>query len=385
MVSAAARPTVTVFDAKEGEKKVVKNVALPGVLTAPIRSDLVAFIHAQVNKNRRQAYSVKDQAGMDYAAESWGTGRAVSRIPRIPGGGTNRAGQGAFGNMCRGGRMFHPTRTWRKWHKRTPQGQRRYAICAALAASAVPALVQARGHRISQVPELPLVLGGSGLGEVKKTKQALALLKMFGAEEDVQRAKDSKTLRAGKGKMRNRRFTRRRGPLVIHASSSADLPLAFRNIEGVDLCHVDRLNLLQLAPGGHVGRFVVWTEEAFARLDALYGTATTKATKKSDFIMPRPIVANADINRIINSEEIQKACRPIKSAKHETTFTMRKKNPLKNLGVMVKLNPYALVARRAEILKAKAKKDGKAKVVKKAKKASTRKSRKAFGDKLMAA
>lgn len=39
-------------------------------------------------------------------------GRAVSRIPRVPGGGTHRAGQGAFGNMCRGGRMFAPTKVY---------------------------------------------------------------------------------------------------------------------------------------------------------------------------------------------------------------------------------------------------------------------------------
>ena len=49
------------------------------------------------------------------SAESWGTGRAVSRIPRVQGGGTQRAGQGAFGNMCRGGRMFSPTKIWRRW------------------------------------------------------------------------------------------------------------------------------------------------------------------------------------------------------------------------------------------------------------------------------
>lgn len=49
------------------------------------------------------------------SAESWGTGRAVSRIPRVQGGGTQRAGQGAFGNMCRGGRMFAPTKIWRRW------------------------------------------------------------------------------------------------------------------------------------------------------------------------------------------------------------------------------------------------------------------------------
>jgi hypothetical protein len=38
------------------------------------------------------------------------SGRAVARIPRVSGGGTHRAGQAAFGNMCRSGRMFAPTK-----------------------------------------------------------------------------------------------------------------------------------------------------------------------------------------------------------------------------------------------------------------------------------
>lgn len=104
-----------------------------------------------MSKNKQQAHAVFMQAGHQTAAESWGTGRAVSRIPRVPGGGTHRAGQGAFGNMCRGGRMFAPSKTWRRWHRKININQKRYAVVSALAASAIPALVMARGHRIEQV------------------------------------------------------------------------------------------------------------------------------------------------------------------------------------------------------------------------------------------
>lgn len=51
-------------------------------------------------------------------------GRAVARIPRVSGGGTHRAGQAAFGNMCRSGRMFAPTKVWRKWHQKINLGQK---------------------------------------------------------------------------------------------------------------------------------------------------------------------------------------------------------------------------------------------------------------------
>jgi large subunit ribosomal protein L4e len=52
---------------------------------------------------------------------------------------------------------------------------------------------------------------------------------------------------------------------------------------GVSLLSVERLNLLRLAPGGHVGRFVIWTESAIKKLDALYGTWSKKSQLKVDF------------------------------------------------------------------------------------------------------
>merc|ERR1719253_2114100 len=110
-------------------------------------------------------------AGHGHSAHSWGTGRAVSRIPRVSGGGTSRAGQAAFGNMCRKGRMFAPTKTWRKWHRKINTNQKRYAVVSALAASALPALVMARGHRIEDVPEFPLVINNS-VESITKTKDA---------------------------------------------------------------------------------------------------------------------------------------------------------------------------------------------------------------------
>jgi large subunit ribosomal protein L4e len=150
--------------------------------------------------------------------------------------------------------MFAPTKTWRKWHKKININQKRYAVASALAASAVPALVMARGHLIDEVPEVPLVLENA-VESTDKTSAAKDLLAAVGALDDVDKAGNSKKIRAGKGKMRNRRFTMRRGPLVIYAANDG-IEKAFRNLPGVELCCVDRLNLLQLAPGGHMGRFL---------------------------------------------------------------------------------------------------------------------------------
>lgn len=340
---AAARPLVSVISVENGEA--AEQTALPAVFTAPIRPDIVRTIHTHMAKNKRQAYAVSSKAGHQTSAESWGTGRAVSRIPRVPGGGTHRSGQGAFGNMCRGGHMFAPTKTWRKWHRKININQKRYATVSALAASAVPALVMARGHRIEQVPEVPLVLSDAAEG-IKKTSKALEILKKIGAMPDVEKAKDSTAIRRGKGKMRNRRYVLRKGPLVIYANDEG-ISKAFRNLPGVETACVDRLNLLQLAPGGHLGRFCIWTKSAFEKLDKIFGTATTESAVKKGYKLPRPMMTNSDIARVINSDEIQSVVRAPKAS--NTKFVL-KKNPLKNLGAMLKLNPYAKAAKRAEIL-----------------------------------
>lgn len=234
--------------------------------------------------------------------------------------------------------MFAPTKIWRKWHRKVPLKQKRYAVVSALAASALPALVMARGHEIDDVPEVPLVVQTSVEG-LKKTSKAVSLLKSLGAYDDVERVKETRKLRAGKGKMRNRRFRQRRGPLVVYEKDDG-IVKAFRNLPGVDLCCVDTLNLLQLAPGGHVGRFIVWTESAVAKLDAIYGTGETGSSTKKNFSIPKSVISNSDINRIINSDEIQSVVRPVAPRK---MWVPRKKNPLRNKDELFKLNPYARI------------------------------------------
>ncbi|KAH9524730.1 60S ribosomal protein L4 [Bulinus truncatus] len=275
------------------------------------------------------------------SAESWGTGRAVARIPRVRGGGTHRSGQGAFGNMCRGGRMFAPTKTWRRWHRKINTNQRRYAITSAIAATGVPALVMSKGHRIEEIPEVPLVVSDK-IEEIKKTKEAVQVLKKLKAWSDIEKVYNSKRFRAGRGKMRNRRRIQRRGPLVIYNKDNG-ITRAFRNIPGITLISVDRLNLLKVAPGGHVGRFCIWTESAFKRLDDIYGTWRKESKEKKGYNLPMHKMASFDLARLLKSDEIQSVLRDPKTVIKRRIL---KKNPLKNYRVMVRLNPYAKHAKK---------------------------------------
>lgn len=375
---ATARPTVSVYLADKPSETAKKAVCLPMVFSAPLRPDIVRYVHRNMNKNRRQAVAVKDQAGYDTAAASWGTGRAVARIPRVPGGGTHRSGQAAFGNMCRGGGMFNPTKTWRRWHRKTNVTQKRHALATAIAASAVPALVMARGHKVDEVPEMPLVVSDAA-NKIEKTKSALAMLKALGCADELTKVVDSKKIRAGRGKCRNRRYVMRKGPLLVHNLTkeemmSPSLAKSFRNIPGVEVCHVDRLNLLQVAPGGQFGRFMIYTESAVKRLGELFGTYKGGAPLKKGYTLPRPLMVNADIARIINSNEVQSVLEPRKEAKKY--FRVRK-NPLKNASVMGRLCPWEAtrkkLAKQAHVKGSKVQKSISAKKEKKAAKAAAMK------------
>uniref|UniRef100_A0A3Q4HCR6 Ribosomal protein L4 n=1 Tax=Neolamprologus brichardi TaxID=32507 RepID=A0A3Q4HCR6_NEOBR len=302
-----------------------KNVVMPAVFKAPIRPDVVNFVHTNMRKNNRQPYAVSELAGHQTSAESWGTGRAVARIPRVRGGGTHRSGQGAFGNQ--------------------------FSLSLLRISQRQSSLL---GHRIEEIPEVPLVVEDKVEG-YKKTKEAVLLLKKLKAWNDIKKVYASQRMRAGKGKMRNRRRIQRRGPCIIY-NQDAGLTKAFRNIPGITLLNVNKLNLLRLAPGGHVGRFCIWTESAFRKLDDLYGTWRKAASLKSmhsktstswsvflnyvifnevlslsnikliirlfclhargtlildssSFSLPMHKMTNTDLTRILKSEEIQKALR----------------------------------------------------------------------------
>merc|ERR1719408_581161 len=137
--------------------------------------------------------------------------------------------------------------------------------------------------------------------------------------------------------MRNRRYVMRRGPLVIYSEDNG-IVRACRNIPGVETASVDSLNLLQLAPGGNFGRFIIWTESAFDKLSKLYGSYKGGSMKKG-YRLPRAAMENADVARIINSDEVQSVLKPKLEAPKKFGA---KKNPLKNKMVMARLNPGIL-------------------------------------------
>jgi len=164
-------------------------------------------------------------------------------------------------------------------------------------------------------------------------------LKRFGAYEDVERVVEAKTVRAGINKVRNHRYKLRKGPLFVYEGNTHNLSHAVKNLPGVEICNVHRLNLRMLAPGGTLGRFIIWTNSAFKALDKVFGSYKKPSSEKSGYHLHRTVLGHADIAKIINSDSIQKVLNP---AKHNVVHHhIQKKNPLKNAKYMAYLNPHA--------------------------------------------
>ncbi|KAF8066037.1 ribosomal protein L4 domain-containing protein, partial [Lyophyllum atratum] len=88
---------------------------------------------------------------------------------------------------------------------------------------------------------------------VRKIQEAVALLQSLKAYADVIKVSDSRKMRAGKGELRNC------CPLVVYNEDNGIIR-AFRDLRGVKFVNVRRLSLLQLGPGGHLGRSIIWTQ-----------------------------------------------------------------------------------------------------------------------------
>ncbi|KAI5192463.1 large subunit ribosomal protein L4e [Nematocida minor] len=308
---------------------VYKKVELPKVFSVSVRSELVCKVQNMVMRNSKQPYAVNPMAGMRHSAHSWGTGRALARVPRVSGGGTSRAGQGAFANFCRKGRMASPTTILRRWNRKTNKTTRRHAAAMAVAATASAALVESRGHLISELKSIPMVVENS-LESVKTAKEALSIIGNFSLTSEIERVKKSKNIRKGKGKARNRRWVMRKGFLIIYAEDKG-LTRAFRNIPGVDLMQVDSLDILQLAPGGHLGRLVMWTEGAFERLRELFGDDGRVAVK-TGYKLPESKLSCPDFRVILESEEV----RALFDKKPDLVMGKTKSEP----SAVAAINPY---------------------------------------------
>jgi large subunit ribosomal protein L4e len=252
------------------EGKPEGKIDLPSVFTTPYRPDVIKRAVLAIQSNSYQPQGRDPMAGKRTTAESRGTGLGIARVPRIKGG----AGTAAFAPGTVGGRQGHPPISQKTIVKRISKKERNLALNSAIAATAVKELVTKRGHAIEDVLEIPLIVTDN-VESLKRTKEVEQALIHLGILSDIYRVKESRKIRAGKGKKRGRKMKQAVGPLLI-VSENKGIVKAARNIPGVDVVTLKDLNVELLAPGAHAGRLTVWTNRALEKLDKMNGPGATE-------------------------------------------------------------------------------------------------------------
>ena len=257
-----AQKTAEIFDL---QGKSTGKITLPDVFSTPLRPDVIKRAVLAIQSNRIQPQGRDPMAGKKTTAESRGTGSAIARVPRVKGG----SGKAAFAPSTVKGRQPHPPRSEKIIVKNIPKKEAKLGLTSAIAATADKEVVAARGHRIDTVVGLPLVVDDAfeGLTKAKEVEDVFAKL---GFDAEFTRVKDSRKVRAGKGKHRGRKMKQAVGPLIVVVDGKSLLSAA-SNLSGVEVTTVTNLNTEMLAPGTHPGRLTVWTNGAIEKLSTLYG------------------------------------------------------------------------------------------------------------------
>jgi large subunit ribosomal protein L4e len=238
------------------EGDITEEIELPSVFETEYRPDVIKRAVLSCISKRIQPKGTKKEAGMRHVVHYLGTNRGISRTPRMASAGR----RAAVVPQAVGGRRAHPPKVEKRREEKINKKEKQLAIRSAISMSANPEIVKARGHKIDEIKEIPLVLEDA-LEDLEQTREIAEVFQNIGALQDVKRAQKKK-IRAGKGKMRGRKYKKKKGPLLVVATSARGA----RNLPGVDVVCVRNLGPEHLAPGTHPGRLVIWTKSAIQKL-----------------------------------------------------------------------------------------------------------------------
>src|SRR5512136_1769342 len=237
---------------------VKEKIDLPKIFDTPYRPDIIKKSFEVIHSNQRQPYGSNPLAGTRHAVASVGKGRGMSRVPRLTQGQT----AGLVPNVV-GGRRAHPPKIERNWKEKMNKKENQIARNSALAATADKEIVTKRGHRFDEKITLPIVVDDD-FEKIKKTKEVIEVLQKIGIYSDVLRSANGKHVRAGKGKMRGRRYRTPKSLLIV--STKDKICLSAKNLSGVDVVKPNAINIEHLAPGGDAGRLTIFTKSAIKEL-----------------------------------------------------------------------------------------------------------------------
>ncbi|MBD3352521.1 MAG: 50S ribosomal protein L4 [Candidatus Lokiarchaeota archaeon] len=256
----ASKIVVYGLDGKEKE-----TMDLPDFFSIKCRKDLIKRTVNAYELNEKQPQGRDKQAGKRTTAEAWGSGFGVSRAPRNKGSGYPTARNGAFIPGVVGGRVAHPPKVENLTRRKINKKERKLAFLNAVSATSDKELIEKRGHVIEKIKSFPMIVDDK-IQTIKKTSEIQKVLRNLGLNEDIIRAKDGKSIRAGKGKWRARKYKNRKSILIV-IKEDFGIYKSARNLPGVDVININKLNCRDLAPGGLPGRLTLWIQSTLKEIN----------------------------------------------------------------------------------------------------------------------
>lgn len=250
--------------------KKLRTIDLHSCFSKKIREDIIAKV-LEVKKNK-QPYAPSLVAGKQHSASGkirhrrhvWksGYGKGISRIPRKI---MSRRGSqfnwiGAEVASTVGGRRAHPPKILSMINtKKINKKEMDLAFKSALNATANEKEVSKRYTRLKdkRINNLPLIVESKLIS--LKTKQLISSLKKILGEQLFDLALKKKSMRAGKGKLRGRKYKTRDGLLLVIGKDEKLKTNSFYVV------NVKNLGVTDLAKGGP-GRLTLYTEQAIKNL-----------------------------------------------------------------------------------------------------------------------
>ena len=256
-----------------------KEIDMPRFFSEPVREDLI-FKYLETTR-KKQPYGNSPVAGKQHSASGiiqhrrhvWksGYGIGISRVPRkiVSVRGTRFNWIGAEVSGVVGGRRAHPPKSSSfnvffggKLNKK----ESKTALISALSATADSKYLKKKYETLNdkEIKNIPFVIEDSAIKG--KTKKILNELQKV-LSETYSLAMPKKTVRAGKGKLRGRKYKTTAGMLIVIAKNEK------LKLNGIDIKNSKNVSVNDLAKGGP-GRITIYTESALKELnDRIYGVA----------------------------------------------------------------------------------------------------------------
>ena len=247
----------------EGEEE--GEIDVSQVFDQDVRPDIIKKSVLSFQSSNVQPKGTDSRAGMKNTAETPPKGSGQTRVKRIQGRRYHAAGRAAWAPFTVGGRVAHPPKSEEDHAEGMNKKEKDLGLRSAIAATNNLELILSRGHSVDGLEKVPIVVVDE-LEEVDKTREVKEVFESLGIWSDVERVKDGRSIRSGKGTARGRKYKKKVGPLIV-VSEDRGISRGAKNIPGVDIAQIDQLDTEDLAPGGDPIRLTVWTESALEEID----------------------------------------------------------------------------------------------------------------------